>query len=274
MSDLDKDLQEIMGNANTYTAPSNLSDSVLDKLSDDVTKQHEEDTELEYEREVSAKASEANKSYGAGFESGLPDYETLSKRLKTQGDLYEIENTSNIVVVRDWDLSLIPEDLLPRFKQYLSNKYAQYGLTEIMGNNMVVAIYTDNRTINFLNGFVNELRIPTMVSRQEGREVIVKSQFVMLPGEKVLVTERQLKSLEALEKVKREFDTDASKEPTYSDWLGFLIFRKIENPERLSEYKRSFVTYDDILKTHVDIDVKLLNTRNDRREPGVIRADK
>lgn len=203
-------------------------------------------------------------------ESKLPDYDALKALLLDGQALYGVKNTSNHMLLNDWDRALMPADLNDDFQEYLSQKYIDYDLPPSTVSAGLVAIYIDGKTVSFLEGFMNEREIPTLVPMQIGKETRIKSQFIIRPGEEVICTEKQLESLARYEKIKREF-ASSDDEPKHSDWLGFLIFRELDT-DNLGEIKRSYVTYEDVMKGRVDVNVKEVAERTQRKTPGIVRA--
>jgi hypothetical protein len=172
----------------------------------------------------------------------LPDYEYLEKYMESN-PLYAVVNTLNKPFIIDWDRNLMPEDMTKDFEAYLADKYKTYNMP-LNDNVGMCAVFIDGRTVNFLENFMNESSVPALIPMNVGNEVRIKSQFLINANESVICTATQVESLKRYEKVKMEFGVA---EKTYSDWLGFLIFKDIEKGN-LEDYTRSFVTYSDTVK--------------------------
>lgn len=203
----------------------------------------------------------------------LPDYEVLIKKMNSGTNLFAVKNTADIPLVRDWDLTLMPEDLVEKFNVFLRDKYIQYGYHSLLNANVrMTSILVDNRTINFIEQFMNQHQIPTIIPTRVGKETPLKSQLVIPSQDAVIVAEKQLESLEPLEKIKKLIPNSKG-ESIPSSWLGFLIFEPL-TADTIRDYKRSIVTYEDIMKSEVNINVKdyIEKTARVRKLPGVIRA--
>lgn len=198
---------------------------------------------------------------------GEYNHENLVSLVKA-GSLYGVRNTSDTPLIVDWDRLLMPEDLEEKLDTYLAEKYIQYNLSENTNNMGITTIFIEGKSVNFLEAFMNEKEVPTLVPMQVGKNVVIKSQFVIRPKEEVICTQKQLESLAKFEKVKRQFGTnDDSK---YSDWLGFLIFRKLDE-DSLKEIERSFVFYSDLVETRTPVE-QSLKDRTSVKESAIIRA--
>jgi len=184
---------------------------------------------------------------------GRVNYKVLRDMMGSK-NLYAVKNSSKKDLVCDWDLSLIPEELKPEFDKYLSNMYNLYQIKEANLDFRIVVVYRQGRSINFLHQFMTEKGIPNLVTVREGREILVKSQFVLPAGEMAIITEQQYESLKRYEK-KRQITNIGE-----SDWSGSLVFKQITSPETLEKIEHSFVTVSDIKNNEFEIQEHDLNS--------------
>jgi len=170
---------------------------------------------------------------------GRIDYKNLKEVLKSK-NLYAVKNVGKTDLVCDWDLNLMPEELKPEFDSYLSDRYNVYQIKEANLDFRIVVLYREGRSINFMHQFMTEKKIPNLETVREGREVLVKSQFVLPVGKTAIVTEDQYESLKRYEKRRQTSDAGVS------DWFGDLVFKQITDPDKLEKVEYSFVTVADI----------------------------
>lgn len=199
-----------------------MTDDILDVL-DSVEAPKRESTEVKATEEISV---------------GRLDYEALKKQAQEQ-NLWAVKNVGEEDLVCDWDLNLIPEELKEDFDRYLSEKYNIFQIKEANLDFRIVTLYREGRSINFLHQFMTEKKIPSLETVVEGKETIIKSQFVLPKGATAIVTQSQYESLKRYEK--RRTGTPAG----MSDWHGSLVFKKLE-PEKVEKLQYSFVTVQDI----------------------------
>ena len=218
--------------------------------------------------------------YKPPIEAIIPDYDGIIKRIKTGEEIFLVKNSASVPLVLDWDIPLLPEDIKNEWQQYLGRKYVQYGLERFVGKFIMIAVFVEGRTVNFLEQFMLEKQIPTLIPVRAGKETRIKSCFVIQSNEVVLVTSEQIKSLAKYEQVKRTWDK-ADGGISESDWLGFLRFKKatiqdIEDSKNKvqidKKVTRSFITTDDVMKSESPIDGQELSDRSQKRESGVIAA--
>lgn len=170
---------------------------------------------------------------------GRIDYKNLKEVLKSK-NLYAVKNVGKTDLVCDWDLNLMPEELKPEFDSYLSDRYNVYQIKEANLDFRIVVLYREGRSINFMHQFMTEKKIPNLETVREGKEVLVKSQFVLPAGKTAIVTEDQYESLKRYEKRRQASDAGVS------DWFGNLVFKQITDPDMLEKVEYSFVTVADI----------------------------
>lgn len=228
----------------------------------------EEDTELEFAKAV-ANAEQVSSPVNNRINND-PDYETLDKMMKAGKELYIVKNTANIPVVMDWDLVLLPEDMLKAFNEYLSGKYVQYGMERLIGKQTIIAVYQNGKTINFLHNYMTEKQIPTLVSKQEGKEFDTRSQFVIHPDETIIVTKEQLVSLAKYEKLK--YVSPNVKGDKKEVIFGFLIFNPVEKGSQLREVRRSYVTYKDVMNSEAPVSIEKMTAKASRSLGGFTRV--
>lgn len=198
-----------------------------------------------------------------------PRYDKLKRIIHDGGKLYKVKNTSNKLFGIDWDLALLPNDMQDDFKKYLEGKYIAYGLRKLLGNTaLMVRIYKEGRTVDFLHNYLVEAQIPTLVPAAVGRDTIMVSKVIIPAGESAVFTERQLESLEKFEKVMRK-----SPDGEMSDWLGFLVFTELSK-ETVVEVPRSYVFEEDIRNGALVVDSKEFESKKSGRayNSEVIRA--
>ncbi len=176
----------------------------------------------------------------------FPNYEDIKSKMKQGEKMYSLKNTADITLTTDWNLETLPVDMHGEFKKYLEAKYIQHGLQMLVGRAILVAIIVEGRTINFLENYLKQKQFPTLLPVVAGPEIDFRSQLVIPSGESVIVTERQMKALEAFHKV-RDPHPQSDGKTTYSDWLGFLVVKELK-PEDLKDIKRSFVTSTDVIR--------------------------
>jgi hypothetical protein len=206
-------------------------------------------------------------------DSSEPDGKNLDSFLSKGVQLFLAKNDAKIPLICDWDLELIPEDLHKQFDSYLNKKYLSYDLRELLEKNIkMVAIYVNGRTTNLVESFVNERQIPTVIPMPVGKEVVMKSQFVIMPGEIVLVTGRQYESLNRYEMKKLTIEKATGDSTT--DWTGFIMFKEVKTKEDALRAKRSFICENDIMRGYVQVNINdFINNNVVRQEHGVIRAE-
>lgn len=178
-----------------------------------------------------------------------PNYRALAQR----DDVYRVTNKGNTHLIIDWDMVLLPPDIIGKVKQYLSVKYVQFNLTHVANSkNVMTAIFHEGKTVDFLKQFTKERGIPTMIPSMVGVEVIIESKFVIPVGESVLMRESQLESLRRYQKIKKKI-AHTDKEEGVTDWLGFLVFTKVKKLADLKKSKRSIATEEDLMGSHVSL---------------------
>jgi len=187
-----------------------------------------------------------------------PNYEEILKRMDQGTVFYSVKNVSNIDLVIDWDRTLMPSDMHAEFLKYLEAKYIQNGLEKLIGKAILTAIYKNHRTIDFLQGFVNERQYPTLLPRVVGDTVETKSQFVILSGETVIVTEPQLESLRKYQKIKMKYSKAKNDGDMFTSWLGFLIFEQLDK-KMVRDIKRSYVSIRDVYNSAVRLETSKIN---------------
>lgn len=170
---------------------------------------------------------------------GRVDYKNL-KEVRKVGNLYAMKNVGKEDIVCDWDLDLMPEELKPEFDKYLSERYNIYQIKEANLDFRIVVLYREGRSINFLHQFMTEKKIPNLETIREGKEVAIKSQFVLPAGETAIITERQYNTLKKYEKRRTMTETGPS------DWYGVAAFKLITDDSQLEKVNHSFVTVSDI----------------------------
>lgn len=184
---------------------------------------------------------------------GRVNYGNLKEVLKSK-NLFAVKNVSDKDLVCDWDLNLMPDELKPEFDKYLSERYNIYQIKETSLDFRIVVLYREGRSINFMHQFMTEKKIPNLETVREGKEVVVKSQFVLPAGEIAVVTEEQYESLKRYEKRRQ------TSEAGLSDWSGSLVFKQITSPETLEKIEHSFVTVSDIKNNEFEIQEHDLNS--------------
>lgn len=196
----------------------------------------------------------------ASSQSGTPNYDKLKQMLDTGSDLYVVKNLSKILLYIPWDLVLMPTDLVPDFKRYLSAKYTQYNMAHLAkSDTLMVAIFQNGRTVNFLENFMVEKNVPIIMAVQEGMETALRSRFVIPPDDSVICTAEQLKSLEQFHATQYVASEDKK-----SSTLGFLRFTQVTTEKELRKVKRSYVTLADTIQGRIDvapIDMKVKSSR-------------
>ncbi len=197
------------------------------------------------------------------------DYLALKKRLDKGEVLFAVKNTADIPLIQDWNLDLLPEDIEEDFNKYLETKYVQYELSQVVKGHRVVALYYEGRTVNFLNNYLDEKTYPLPLPVKEGKEVIIRSSFLLNSGDTVILTEKQTESLRRFEKIKHTWSSEGKRRST--DWLGFLTMRQVKDSQDLFKYDISYVTSEDVKKTHKPL-VEGKQSYS-RREPGIIREE-
>ena len=170
---------------------------------------------------------------------GRVNYGNLKEVLKSK-NLFAVKNVGDKDLVCDWDLNLMPDELKPEFDKYLSERYNVYQIKETSLDFRIVVLYREGRSINFMHQFMTEKKIPNLETVREGKEVAVKSQFVLPAGAIAVVTQEQYESLKRYEKRRQ------TSEAGMSDWFGSLVFKQITKPETLEKIDHSFVTVEDI----------------------------
>lgn len=177
---------------------------------------------------------------------GRIDYKNLKEVLKRK-NLYAVKNVGDKDLVCDWDLNLMPEELKPEFDKYLSDRYNVYQIKEANLDFRIVVLYRDGKSVNFMHQFMTEKKIPNLETVREGRETLIKSQFVLPAGKTAIVTEEQYESLKRYEKKRQVSDAGVS------DWFGFLVFKRITDPDTLEKIEYSFVTVKDIMNNNFEV---------------------
>lgn len=173
--------------------------------------------------------------------SGTANYAELAKLMKTT-NLYAVKNTSNKDLILDWDLSLMPKELESDFKKYLTDKYIQFGLDKLTNETVLVAVYINGRTINFLHNYMNDIQVPFITRVYQSGEAVIKSQLIIPAKETVICTEQQLESLNRFRKSRIEIE-----DGKFSDWSGFLAVKLLDK-DNLNKVKYSIVTVEDLKK--------------------------
>jgi hypothetical protein len=239
----------------------------------------EEDSELDPIEDNSPKIVDTAVPRNTGLVSSDDlDIPKIITRLKKTDDLYLVKNDSGTDLMIDWDLNLLPDDMQDDFKKYLNAKYVQYDMQQLMGKGVFVSVFIDGQTINFLNSFMAERQIPSIIALRIGKNTELRSQLVLKAEEIGLFTAKQIESLQRYEKTRQEYSQEDGKESKFSDWAGFLIFKKVELGagdklsskvlENLKECKKSFITKLEVMRTAAVVEHK---RQTSREEPDVIR---
>jgi hypothetical protein len=197
------------------------------------------------------------------------DYARLEGLLSSGEELFAVKNTADMPLVIDWDLELLPSDIEGEFDKYLEKKYLEYGQEGMIGGPRIVAIFTGGKTVNFLHSFLTSKKYPVVLPRIVGKEVEYRSSFVLNVGDEVIMTKRQLASLERFEKVKKVWEDKDKTEET--SWLGFLVFTPIQDGKDLLKYNISYVTSSDVTNTAREVDAQEI-AKLERKEGGIVRA--
>lgn len=257
---------------NSYQAPRTLDEnnSLLKKGSEILDEDSERDDDRKNIPNTSTIAVELLKKKEIKRE--LPNYKSIEERMKKGEEFFVVKNKGNTPLVLDWDIPLLPNDLKQKLYKYLQAKYIQYGLEFLTGKNIVLTnIFYEGRTVNFLQSFMDEGRYPTTLPLRIGREVQVKSQFVLQVEETIIISSTQWESLDKYKKTKMEFDKEDSKDKSYSSWLGFLVKKSLDI-EDLKDYDRSIVSIEDLLKSESDVDPEILNKKFKPIEVNMVDA--
>jgi len=74
---------------------------------------------LDRVKEIKAVKQQASQAKQPQGQAGKLNYATLVKR----DDLYRVYNSSDIDLIIDWDLPLLPQDIIKDVRQFLNAKY-------------------------------------------------------------------------------------------------------------------------------------------------------
>ena len=197
----------------------------------------------------------------------------LRKKIASGEEYFIIKNPLESVFHTDWSLPLLPTDIKPDAEKYFGEKYVQFGGDKfIPGVSFVVVQRPDNSAVNLLENFLIEKEVPTAIPISVGGETVIKSQFVMNPGEALLVSEEQKDDLLRFVKWRREW-MDSDNVLKKSDWLGFLILSSVTE-ENVSDiyFDRPILSREDFSLMPVQASVKR-KTRKEVRRGDMIFAD-
>lgn len=170
-------------------------------------------------------------------------------------------------------MNLLPPDIRAETAKYFEEKYVQYaGEKFIPGVSFLVIKTQDNRTVNLLDNFVVEKGLPTMMALPVGKDVVMKSQFIIGEGETVLVDEGQKDELQRYIKYKREWTDDTGKTRS-SDWLGFLVAKQVtEENVKMIEFDRPVLSREDLALTIASASPEV-RTSKELRQGDLVYAD-
>lgn len=171
-----------------------------------------------------------------------------SKQLALGNKLYLITNTTEYPFRVNWHLNLIPADMLMEAKQYMLRRYSDLGLDRYVksGDITIVALSIQGQTINLVWEFMTEQHAPALVNVREGPTTKLRSMFVILPGETVLVDQRQYESLLEWVAKKRVLTSKQHGVTMTSSNLGFLKAREAKNQSQLKKADRSVISKQDL----------------------------
>lgn len=126
--------------------------------------------------------------------------------------------------------------------------------------------------MNLLDNFVVEKGLPTMMALPVGKDVVMKSQFIIGEGETVLVDEGQKDELQRYIKYKREWTDDTGKTRS-SDWLGFLVAKQVtEENVKMIEFDRPVLSREDLALTIASASPEV-RTSKELRQGDLVYAD-
>lgn len=228
---------------------------------------------LDEAAEILGEESKATPKAGKASNKFADVRDTLAKRLKRGEEFFTIRNGSSKLFHIDWSLGLLPPDLRSQTDKYFEEKYVQYAGEKFIPNVSFLVIRTqDRRTVNLLDNFVVEKRVPVMMPLPVGKDIVVKSQFVIDVDETVLVNADQREALQNFIKYKREW-TDDNGNKRSSSWLGFLISKPVTLDNiKMVDFDRPVLTEED-LRLVTDIEAPEVQTNTEQRFGDIVYAD-
>jgi hypothetical protein len=93
---------------------------------------------------------------------------------------------------------------------------------------------------------MTEKKVPNLETVQEGKETLIKSQFVLPKGAMAVITEDQYESLRRYEKRRAKAGDEKS------DWSGILVFKKLD-ADSVTKMTHSFITLEDIKNNKFEV---------------------
>ena len=247
-----------------------LTDKAAEILGDESSTKStkvEGSTKITSIREDAVKLEEQDKENFGGLRK------ILKKKIADGEEYFTIQNPLTSTFNTDWSLDLLPPDTKSETDRYFEVKYVQFGGDKfIPGVSFIVVRRPDNSAVNLLENFLIEKNVPTPIPMSVGGEIVVKSQFVMLSNEVILINVEQKEDLLRFVKQRREW-TGSDDITKSSDWLGFLILAPVTQENVLEiEFDRPLLSKEDFSLAPTQV-TAAKSTRKEIRHGDMVYAD-